>query len=286
MEAIYRTFDRPALDREYSPSQAASAGLEHYLARYASLSEEALAGPGVMRDVRYGPHPDDLLDLFLPDGEGPWPLHVFIHGGFWQALSQRDFGFIGPAFQARQTAYVSLNYSLAPAATIGQMVDQCARGLAWLYANAGRLRLDPARITISGHSAGAHLAAMLLSCDWAALGAPPDTIKGALLISGVYDLEPIRLSYVDVPLGLSAADVAAWSPLRLAPTANCPVAIVWGESDTAEFRRQSRDYAAWLGRLQRAVTSYEFAGRDHFDILFEFLSCPSRLMDAALELPV
>jgi arylformamidase len=282
MTVLYGGFDQEALDREYSPSAALPGGWAPYLADYASLSRQALAGPGVKAGLRYGESPDAILDLFLPPEPGPWPLHVFIHGGFWQELSQREFGFLGPAFQRRGVAYAAINHTLAPAATIGAMVDQCRAAVAWLYAEAGTLGLDRRRIALSGHSAGAHLCAMLLTTDWPRLGLPADVVKGALLISGVYDLEPIRLSYVNRPLGLSSDDVAAWSPQVLDPRAACPVAVMWGEHDTAEFGRQSAEFADMLAGRGKPVVRRELPALNHFDILFDVLKDPSVLMEMAL----
>ena len=278
---IYRDFDQAELDREYSPSSAASGDIGGYLRRYAALSAEAAGSPGFLPGVSYGDHPDEVLDLLTAADGGPAPLHVFIHGGYWQALGQRDFAFIGPAFRRRGVAFASLNYTLAPAASIGEMIGQCRRALVWLFRNATGLGVDPARLTISGHSAGAHLCAMLLATDWPALGLPPDIIKGALLISGIYDLEPIRLSYVDLPLRLTAEDVAAWSPMLLDLPYRGPVTVVWGENDTAEFRRQSRDFAERLSTPARAVGRDEFSGLNHFDIVFDFIADDSRLMALA-----
>jgi arylformamidase len=279
--AVYRDFDQAELDREYSPSSAAGGEIGRYLGRYAALSAETAGSAGFRPDVSYGDHPDEVLDLFAPAGSGPAPLHVFIHGGYWQALGQRDFAFIGPAFQRRGVAFASLNYTLAPAASIGEMIGQCRRAVAWLFRNAAGLGVDPARLTISGHSAGAHLCAMLLATDWQALGLPPVIINGALLISGIYDLEPIRLSYVDGPLRLTPEDAAAWSPMLLDLPFRGPVAVVWGEHDTAEFRRQSRDFADRLSTHVCAVGREEFPGLNHFDILFDFIADDSRLMALA-----
>jgi arylformamidase len=272
MIPLYRGLDRAALDREYSPSLAAGGDITPYLRRYAALSEIATRLPGFRPGIPYGEHPDEVFDLFVPAGPGPWPVHVFIHGGYWQAMNQRDFAFIAPAFLKRGVAFASLNYTIAPAASIGDMIDQCRRAIARIAADAGRLGIDPGRITLSGHSAGAHLAAMTLS----------EIVERALLISGIYDLEPIRLSYVDAPLRLTPADVAAWSPLGLDLPARCPVAVAWGEHDTAEFRRQSRSFAERLAESGRAVSSAEFTGLNHFDILFEFLEDDSRLIGLAL----
>jgi len=281
MNAIYRDFDRQALDLAYTPSEGLPGGIGHYLESYVSLSRQALTRPGASPDVPYGPHPDEVLDLFIPDGPPPpagWPLHVFIHGGYWQLLSQREFAFIGPPFQDRGVAYATVNYTLAPTATIGQMAEQCRRAVAWLYAGAARLGIDNRRIAISGHSAGAHLCAMLLATDWKAHGLPDDVIKCALLISGVYDLEPIRLSFVNDPLNLTPAQVAEWSPIGLTIKTHGPVAVVWGENDTAEFRRQSAEFAEKLSVGNGAVTAREFPALNHFDIVFEFLKVPSPFM--------
>jgi arylformamidase len=277
MPGLYRQFDRAALDREYSPSLAAGGDAQPWIDRYARLSQEVCALPGFIADIAYGEHPDEILDLFLPPGHGPWPLHVFIHGGYWQSLTQRDFAFIGPSLQRRGAAFASLNYTVAPAASIGRMIDQCGRAMRFLSENAAGFGLDPGRMTVSGHSAGAHLAAMLLADP-----VTRDLIAGALLISGVYDLEPIRLSYVDAPLHLTADDVAAWSPMLIPVSPEAPCAIVWGERDTGEFRRQSRDFADKLSASGRPVRRMEFAGRNHFDIVLEFLHDDSRLAELAL----
>jgi len=253
-----------------------------YLDEYARLSAQALAEPGVQPALRYGDHPDEVLDLFLPAGPGTSPLHVFIHGGFWQELSQREFAFPGPLFRRAGCAYAAINHTLAPAASIGDMIDQCRRAVAWLSAQADRFGIDRSRIAISGHSAGAHLCAMLMATDWPEFGAPADVIKGALLISGVYDLEPVRLSYVDKPLRLSRETVAAWSPQLLELNATCPTAMVWGEHDTAEFKRQSAEFAEKLGRGGTPVEHRELPALNHFDILFEFLNDGSQLMEMAL----
>jgi arylformamidase len=282
--SIYRGMDRATLDLEYSPSAKLPGGIMPYLDAYARLSAQALAEPGVRPALRYGDHPDEVLDLFLPAGPGPWPLHIFIHGGFWQELSQREFAFPGPVFQQAGVAYAAINHTLAPAARIGEMIDQCRRAVAWLWAQADRLGLDPSRITLSGHSAGAHLCAMLMTTDWPAFGAPRDIVKHALLISGVYDLEPIRLTYVDKPLGLSGDEVAAWSPQRLDLPAACPTAVIWGEDDTPEFKRQSAEFAEKLYRAGTTVAGRELPRLNHFDILFGFLDDCSALMEMALKL--
>jgi arylformamidase len=125
---------------------------------------------------------------------------------------------------------------------------------------------------------------MLLSRDCSAVGLPREAIKGAVLVSGVYDLEPIRLSYVNEPLHLSEAEVEAWSPIRLEPVTDHPIVLVWGENETQEFKRQSRDYGGWLERHGRRVSRQELGGRNHFDMLLAARENPSWLVASAKSL--
>jgi arylformamidase len=132
-------------------------------------------------------------------------------------------------------------------------------------------------VVLAGHSAGAHLAAMLLATDWAASGDDPAMIAGALLISGVYDLEPIRLSYVNDAIGMDAVDARRNSPLHLVPRVDVPVVISAAERDTDEFRRQARAFAgAWAQHLGDLVL-FTHADRNHFDCLFDWHDPTSRL---------
>jgi arylformamidase len=169
---------------EVSPSSMVPS-LEPYLAAFASASAAVRAvRPPVVH--AYGDHPDETLDLWLPAGDGPFPLHVFVHGGYWRALSKHDASFPAPGYLAGGCAFAALDYSLAPGVPLETIVDQVRQAVAWVGEHARSLGCDPARVTWSGHSAGAHLVAMSLADPGAARW-----MAGAVLVSGVYDLVPL-----------------------------------------------------------------------------------------------
>lgn len=164
------------------------------------------------------------------------------------------------------------------------IVEENRQALAWLHENRAGLGLAEGGMVIAGHSAGAHLAAMMLTTDWTARGIEPDFIKGALLIGGVYDLEPIRLSYVNEALGMDAGDAARNSPLLTRPAVDRPVVICWAERDTDEFKRQSRELAAAWGAQARDLAVFEQPNVNHFDCLFDWADPRSRLWRETMRL--
>jgi arylformamidase len=236
---IYRNFDQAALDREYSPSSRVG-NIMSYIRRYAELSAAAQSQLYVRRGLAYGPSRGETLDFFPATRVGA-PLHVFIHGGYWQDLGKDESSFAAPAFVAAGAAFVALDYALAPDVSMDEIVRQNRAAIAWLYRHALRLGFDASRIHVSGHSAGGHLVGMLLATDWAReFGVPADVVRGATAISGIFDLEPIRLTYVNAPLGMDAAAAARNSPLHRPPLSRCPLILCYGENETDEFKRQTR----------------------------------------------
>jgi arylformamidase len=261
-------------ERQYSPSSRID-DIAPYIAAYGARSRAAEAQARVLKDLRWGKGPDETLDFF-PAARADAPLLVFIHGGYWQELSKEESLFAGADCVADGMAFAAINYSLAPAVRLGQIVDQCRRALAWLQAEAGRLGFDGRRIHVAGSSAGGHLAAMMLTPR-------PVPLAGLVLLSGVFDLEPIAGTYIDEPLRLTAQDIATLSPQRLDPGAALPVLIAWGENETDEFKRQSRDYAAHLRQSGFAVTEDEIPVVNHFDIVFDLGNAASRLGRAVMD---
>jgi arylformamidase len=250
--------------------------LTPYLNSYAALSAQYRAQMDVIGNVSYGDSTAQVLDFFPAKGAGA-PLHVFIHGGYWQALSQRESAMMAPALVEAEHSFATLNYTLAPDARIGDMIDECRNALLWLAANAPELGFDPSRVTLSGHSAGAQLASMVMATSADALARAGLRVRDVILISGVYDLEPISLTPVNEPLQLTPVEVHDLSPIRHLPAPGPRYRVTVGERDTPEFIRQSRDYAEALRKGGHSVSFDLQKGVQHFDIIMHpetFLAAP------------
>ncbi len=268
------------LDREYSPSSCID-DIDVYLDEYARTSKaaksDALKDNACDADQRYGPGAEETLDLFLPAERGSAPLHVFIHGGYWQLLSKDESCFAAPMFQQHGSLFAALNYTLAPQQTLTGIVEENRRAITWLYQNAADWGFDRERIYLSGHSAGAHLAMMMLQTDWPKFGLPHDVIKGVCAVSGVFDLEPVRLSYVNEVVRMDIGEAACNSPIRHSLTNRCPVILAYGDNETGEFKRQTDEYESVLQNAGIPVTLSEIADRNHFDVIMDLADTNSWL---------
>ncbi len=244
---LLRNLDRVALDREYDNLKKVSPEFFRQLsARLDDASIEARDKHRAALDIAYGPSSLERLDIFRARSTGSH-VHVFIHGGYWHALDKRDFSYVANGLVPHDITTVALNYPLLPAVRMGEQIAACRRALRWVYDNIEKYGGDSERMTISGHSAGAHLAAVLLM-DTDRSDAPVELpkLRQACLISGIYDLEPIRLSFVNDALHLSAEDVASHSPVAMSRHSDCSLAIIVGSDEGREYLQQSSDMAlAW-----------------------------------------
>lgn len=243
---------------------------EAHLAAYRRASERTRQSLRGVRDLAYGDHPDERLDLYLPaEGEGPFPVHVFVHGGYWRAFSKLDYAFVADAVTAQGAIAAIIDYSLMPKARMAVLVGQVRRAVTWLAAHAGRWGGDPAALSASGASAGAHLASFLAgrgAGEAAAPAAPAVSVRSLLLVSGIYDLDPITRSFLQPEIGLTAEEVAAWSPLTATPVPGPVVEIVVGADETPPFLAQGQAFA---DRLAAAGVDSRFAtlpGENHMSI--------------------
>ncbi len=225
----------------------------------------------------YGPTLAETVDVF-PAREPGSPVHLFLHGGYWRAFSSRDFSFVAEAAAARGWATVVVDHALCPRVTLPEIVRQARAALAWTWRNAERFGGDRERILVSGHSAGGHLAARLLATPWERdYGLPAAPIRAALPLSGLFDLEPLRWSWLQPVLQLTGETILAESPLRHPPSVPVPVAVAVGGAESAAFRDQSGGYARMLRAAGLAADLIEVPGRDHFAVLDE-LAAPEGVL--------
>lgn len=298
----WRRLDAASRERAYSPSSCIGGHYQPHIQAYAERSRLAHAGPRCQRNLVYGQRAAQRLDLFVPEptvrpadpdadadadsGAAQRPgaalpaLLVFIHGGYWQELSKDESAFSAGAALAQGLAFAALDYTLAPQATVADMVAECRQALAWLQRHASRLGFDRQRIVVAGSSAGAHLAAMTaLPAAWAA-----NPVRAVVLVSGIYELEPLVGTTINHALGLTVETAQVLSP-ALQPLAGFPPAIVcWGAIETDEFRRQGIDFARQIGQAGSNCLTFEVPGKNHFDIVLDLLQPDTRLGDATRDL--
>jgi arylformamidase len=252
--------------------------------RWAKDSAHVRRTHAALLDLPYGASSGERLDFFPAPREGV-PLLVFIHGGWWRSLDKSDFSFIVPGFVRAGFNVALTNYTLAPAATIDEIVQQQLRALAWLYRHAEQYEFDRRRIVVAGHSAGAHLSAMMLAALWPTLAEdlPADLVKAGILMSGIYDLEPVQhADFVNTDLKLNEENIGRLSPALMPPAHAAPIITAVGGLESDEFKRQT----ALLAKTWRANHRGDIALPDsnHMTICDAFAAPGHPLFDASVKL--
>ena len=226
---VYRGYSQEELNVQYSARGTAPDG-DTYRNFISDNSARVRDERDCRIDIPYGPTAAEVVNVFPAEEPGS-PIVYFIHGGYWRSSSQKDVDLYADSFVPAGCAYVTVNYLLAPEASIDEIVRQCRAGLAWTHANAASMNGDANRIYVIGRSAGGHLAGMMLADGWRdEFGLPDDLIKGATVLSGLFDLEPVRLSNANEWARLDKE--AAWrnSPVHHLPKTGCPLIVAWGEN--------------------------------------------------------
>jgi arylformamidase len=268
MTALYREFTSQAqIDAQYDVDLTVPDYGIH--ARY--YAEQSAAARRRLRctlDVAFGPTRAETLDIF-PAARADAPVFVFLHGGYWRSLSSKEFSCVafGP-YELGITTVVA-NYALAPTVGLDEITRQARAAVAWVLRHIERHGGDPRRVVLGGHSAGAQLAAMCLQTAWDEdYGFAADPLVGAILVSGVYDLSPLRFSVMQPQLQLDDGVIRRNSPLYGVRPCATPALLTWGGEETAEFHRQSEAYcAAWRACGNRAERLPQ-PGRNHFDAIY------------------
>ena len=253
-------------------------------ARWGQSSMLARANSAPHLDVAYGSDSTERLDVFSA-AQPNAPVLVFVHGGYWRALDKRDFSFVAPPFNAAGAVVVVPNYALCPAVSVEQITWQVLRALQWTWRHATQYGGDPQRIVVAGHSAGGHLAAMALSCRWKQVAddLPAQLVGGALSISGVFDLEPLRHApFLQADLRLTPASVKRLSPAFF-PRPKGRLYATVGALESDEFLRQNQLIRDVWGPTAVPVCE-TLPGRHHLDVLDGLVDPAGRLHDLALRL--
>ena len=262
---IFLGYSQKQLDRVFD--QAA------WTPRMKELEEElASASAAVRRQTpprteRYGESEAEVLDIFGPPGARNAPVMVFIHGGAWIRSTKDDASFPAPIFNGRGAIYIAVNYASLASVRMPEMAEQCRRAIEWVIRNATNFGGNPQQLFLSGHSAGAHLSGCMLTTDWAARGLTVNPIRGALLLSGLYELHPVVLSSRRSYVHLTEDEVNALSPIRHLHRIKSPVTIISADEDSPEFQRQSKVFAAALDAMGLLATQEVLFNANHFEEL-------------------
>lgn len=245
---------------------------EWFLAEYVRRSANARETLRCRRDVPYGAGAGERLDLFFPQGDGLAlrPIHMFVHGGYWRAFSKDDYSFLADAIVAAGAVAAIVDYPLMPMARMATLVEQVRRACAWIALNAASFGGDAARLSVSGHSAGGHLAVM-------ACGRGQDyRIRAALPVSGLYDLAPLATSYLQQELRFTPEEVERFTPLNLLFDAGVSYDIMVGAEETPPFHAQADAFANRLRGQGARVERSSLEGEHHMSIVLQLGTPGSR----------
>ena len=276
MTKIYRDFDQVQLDIEYN-ARGTVPDYTIFGRENDAYSEEARLSLECMLDMSYGDHPDEVIDIF-PAGPKA-PVFLYFHGGYWRANSQKQAAAMAPNFVKHGITVVPVNYSLAPGASLDEIIRQSREAVAWVWKyGTEEFAAHTDRIFIGGTSAGGHITGMVLAGGWHdEFGVPAKCVKGALALNGLYDLEPVRLSEPNEWAQLDEAAAYRNSPIYQLPEHGCPLIVSFGGSETSEFKRQSKIFAAAWRDRGWPCSEFEVTECNHFNI-------PQQLRDPATRL--
>jgi arylformamidase len=281
--SLYRGMDAEQLEAQYN-LRARRPDFEPLMARWMERCRAFREASDVDLDRSYGPGTRETFDLFR--GRDGGPLLVYIHGGYWQRGDKALYSFVAEAFVAAGVNVAVLNYDLTPSVRLGAIAPQIRKAIAWMWHNAGELKVDREALTVMGHSAGGHLTAMMMATDWnthdSAL--PTGLIKAGVPISGIFELEPLIHTSINAGPQMDLEEARRESPLFMAPVTDAPQLVVDGGAETEEFHRQSDLYCETYRTERRRMDRYVVPDADHFDELERLSEADSEFFRRCLAL--
>ncbi|NKC17024.1 MAG: alpha/beta hydrolase fold domain-containing protein [Gammaproteobacteria bacterium] len=282
-QKVFREFTQNELDTQYDQSTLVP-DIAPYVEQWEELTAQAVADFTVHRDLRYGGEANQRLDLFeaqVPDA----PLVVFFHGGAWMRHTKDLFGYPALALIPNGFAFATVEFDLIPDVRAEVQVNHALLAFEWLAGHGEAYGYSADRMFVAGHASGALLAGMVAATDWRTrLKRDASPLAGALLLSGIYDLEPVRLSSRNEPLALTAKEARALSPIHQIPPSPCPIVVAWGEAELNEYRRQSQEFAAAWRRADGPCSALEIPGANHFEMSLELCDPNGPLVQSFQEL--
>ncbi|XP_028827721.1 kynurenine formamidase [Denticeps clupeoides] len=277
------------LRKQYSPSEwthrmSREDVVKAHEASLTAGTERARRVAQTLLDVPYGEGEDEKLDVYMPNSCSPdLPLVVYFHGGYWQFLSKDQSGFMAVPLVQKGVVVVAVDYSIAPKGNMDLIVSQVRQSVVSIIQQYSHV----SGLYICGHSAGAHLAAMVLSTDWPRYSITPQ-IKGAFLVSGIYDLLPILSTYVNEPMKMTEEVALRNSPSQLVgqlkwSSGDCDIVVAVAQHDSPQFRKQSEDYFKALKSLGLKVSFEDIPDTDHFNVIEKFVDADYHLTKLLLK---
>jgi len=280
-DKVYADFTQDELDWQYNNRERVP-NHEEYTSAYAARGNKFIEKAPHVFDLSFGDTPAEVVDVYPAfESDDAAPVLIFFHGGYWFSRHKNDFRYIPAGFAPAGAMVVVVNYALIPDVDLPELVRQCRASVKWTYDNAAEHGGDPNRIYIAGHSAGGHVAAMMYATDWDQWDVPVDAIAGGMAISGLYDLEPIRLNYMNPTLGFTEQTVADYSPVHLAPTLSAPIVFAVGGAETSEFQRHNKMLFGPWSAAGLACEEIVVPDLNHFTILEDF-STEGRMLNARM----
>jgi arylformamidase len=275
---VYKHYNQEQLNDQYN-TRLQVPDYAVYFDRWEKLSRETREDHTILKDIPYGDHAKELLDIF-PSEIPHSKTIVFIHGGYWHLLDKTMFHFLAGHFLKFDVTTVFINYPLAPFSSMDEIVASCRKAIRWLHEHIERFNGDPAELCLLGHSAGGHLASMLM------VGEEAKFLRAMISLSGLFRLEPVMLSYLNDSIGLDRVNAIKNSPVFLVPANDCPILLVRGSSESDEFEAQSEELHHYWKSECSDIELLQVPQKNHYSILDAVIEKDSILWAAMSRLMV